>query len=268
MKKSVFLALIPLWMGLSCLPAQDTLFKGKALNFPARKYGISIGNSVVFNGFRFNFADQNVKKINGINLTLWFRRMKNQTAVVNGISIGVLPLAGTMQPINLGLLGTGADKLNGLSVGGIVIGSGGHINGISISGLIIAADGPNSALSGISLAGLGLGAEKVVNGLALGGLLVNSGGDINGIACSLAFINCEKIFRGIAVAPGFLDAKSYKGLAFAGYAKTERMQGLSFALFNWSGELHGLQIGVLNYAGNNSKGYRMLPLINMHLGKS
>jgi hypothetical protein len=31
--------------------------------------------------------------------------------------------------------------------------------------------------------------------------------------------------------------------------------------------LHGLQLGVLNYAGNNKKGLKMLPIINMHLRK-
>jgi hypothetical protein len=45
------------------------------------------------------------------------------------------------------------------------------------------------------------------------------------------------------------------------------MFGLSVALYNRANELHGIQLGVLNYAGNNPKGLRMLPFINLHLRK-
>ena len=46
-------------MGGFNLSAQSTLGDGKALNFPAQKYGISIGNSHEFTGIRINFADEN-----------------------------------------------------------------------------------------------------------------------------------------------------------------------------------------------------------------
>jgi len=39
-------------------------------------------------------------------------------------------------------------------------------------------------------------------------------------------------------------------------------------LYNRTEELHGLQVGLLNYAGNNPKGLRMLPFVNMHLKKA
>ncbi|MEA1898416.1 MAG: hypothetical protein U9N53_12225, partial [Bacteroidota bacterium] len=67
-KPKIFIVIIILLMGVPYLSAQDTLSNGKALNFPAKKYGISIGNSYEFTGIRINIADENVKIVNGLNL--------------------------------------------------------------------------------------------------------------------------------------------------------------------------------------------------------
>jgi hypothetical protein len=270
MKKSHLLSIIILCIGISSLHAQDTLSNGKALNFPFRKYGISIGNSYEFTGIRINFADKNVKRINGLNVTFWLKTFQNYSSSVNGISIGVLPTGGSMQPLNLGLLGLGSspNNINGLSLGGLIIGSGGDINGLSMSGLITMADGDRSVISGISISGIGIGAEKGINGLAIGGLGVGSSGDINGIATSLAYLSCKKNLRGIAVTTGYMEVGDLRGLAFASYAKTNQMKGLSIALFNRTNKLHGVQVGLLNYSGNNKKGLKILPIINMHLRKT
>lgn len=267
MKKSLMLIIAILLMGGFHLSAQDTSSNGKALNFPANKYGISIGNSYEFTGIRVNFADENVKIVNGLNVTFWFKFAKNQNAVVNGISIGVIPTAGSMQYINLGLLGVGTShNLNGVSIAGAVVGSGGNINGLSISGLITRAAGSQEGegvISGIAISGLGIGANAI-NGLAIGGLAVGTDGDINGIATSLAYIYCEKDFRGIAVTSGYLESEFFNGIAIAGYAKTNQMNGISIALYNRTKELHGVQFGLLNYTENNPKGLRILPFINLH----
>ena len=265
MKKSLILITVIFLMGGFHLSAQDTSSNGKTLNFPANKYGISIGNSYEFTGIRINFADENVKKIYGLNVTFWYKFAKNQNAVVNGISIGVIPTAGSMQYINLGLLGVGTShNLNGVSISGFVVGSGGNINGLSISGLITRAAGyDKSVISGIALSGIGLLANGI-NGLAIGGLAVGTDGDINGVATSLAYIYCEKDFRGIAATGGYLESEFFNGIAIAGYAKTNQMNGISIALYNRTKELHGVQFGLLNYAENNPKGLRILPFINLH----
>ena len=267
MKESLMLIIAILLMGGFHLSAQDTSSNGKALNFPANKYGISIGNSYEFTGIRINFADKNVKKINGLNVTFWFKFAKNQNAVVNGISIGVIPTTGSMQYINLGLLGVGtAHNLNGVSISGFVVGSGGNINGLSISGLITRAAGSQEGegiISGIAISGIGIGANGI-NGLAIGGLAVGTDGDINGVATSLAYTYCEKDFRGIAVTSGYLESEIFNGIAIAGYAKTNQMNGISIALYNRTKELHGVQFGLLNYTENNPKGLRILPFINLH----
>jgi hypothetical protein len=269
MKKSCLLIIVILCTGVYILNSQDTISRGKALNIPFRKYGLSIGNSREFNGIRINFADKNVKRINGLNVTFWLRKYKNYSSAVNGISIGVIPTGGSMQPINIGILGLGASpkNLNGLSLAGFIIGSGGCINGLSLCGLIISADGNGSKISGITMAGLGLSAAKAVNGLAIGGLGVISDGNINGVATSLTYLSAEDNFCGIGVTPGYLKSELFKGVSIACYSKTNQMFGLSIALYNRTNELHGLQLGVLNYAGNNKKGLKMLPIINMHLRK-
>lgn len=248
------------------LPTEDTLNDGKALCFPSKNYGICIGNSKKFNGIRINLADKNVKKINGLNITLWFKTFKNENAVVNGVSIGLLPTAGSMQFINIGLLGIGTahNNLNGLTIGGFIVGSGGNINGLSINGLVTMADGDNSVISGIVVSGLGIGARNAINGLAVGGVAIGTDGKINGIACSLAYISATKNFNGLAVTFGYLESEIYKGLAIAGYSKTNQMNGLSFSLFNRTKELHGVQLGIINYAENNPKWLRIMPLINFH----
>ena len=249
MKKIFVLSFVILLMcGLS-LSAQDTLFNKKSLSFPTKKYGISIGNSYEFTGLRINIADENVKVINGLNVTFWLKFNENKNAVVNGISIGVIPTAGTMGPIGFGILGIGANNnLYGLTLGGFVIGAGGNIKGLTVSGLLTVADGENSVISGIAISGIAISAREAIKGLAIGGIGVVTDGDINGIA-----VTC-----------GYMESEMFKGIAIAGYTNTTKMFGLSFALFNRTKELHGVQFGLINYAENNPKGLKILPFINLH----
>ena len=249
------------------LSAQDTLSNGKALNIPFRKYGVSIGNSYEFTGIRINFADNNVRKVNGLNVTGWFKMFKNQNAIVNGISIGVMPVAGTLQPINIGIIGLGTENhSNGLTIGGLVIG--GDVNGLSLSGLIIMADGTKGKMSGVALSGIVIGSESAINGLAVGGLAVGTDGNINGLTASTAYMRSKGIVRGVTVTAGYLNAFTYKGIAIAGYSRSSQMYGLSVAIFNKTKELRGIQVGLLNIAKNNPKGLRVLPIVNIHLKKA
>jgi hypothetical protein len=265
MTKSLILSLTFLGIWVFHLYAQDTLSNGKALNFPFRKYGISIGNSYEFNGLRINFSDRKVQKINGLNFALWtrFKRDYNNDEIVNGISVGVLTTAKRMQPVNLFLIGAiSSQSLNGLSFGGIGLGSG-NINGICGSGIFLRGGNVN----GVSFSGFVCYAYNAFNGLSLGGLAVGTNGKINGVAASIAGIYCEKTINGIAITPGYLKSGATKGLTFAGYGNINRVHGLSIALFNNAKELHGIQIGILNYAGNNRKGLQLLPAFNLHLAK-
>lgn len=283
MKKSVVLTISILLMEGLCLSAQDSISNCKAINFPFRKYGISIGNSCEFTGIRINFADKNVKRINGLNVTFWVKNLSidkfpnNYDAVVNGITLGVIPVGGSMQPINIGLIGIGAKKLNGLTVGGLSIHSFGEINGVCISGLASAGSNINglsinglwtesSVISGFAVSGFIVGVDETINGFAFGGFGVASSGKINGITASFVYLGAQD-YRGIGITPGYLKTGIHKGIAIAGYTNSDQFHGLSIALYNRTHELHGLQVGLLNFAGNNRKGLKMIPFINMHLRK-
>jgi hypothetical protein len=245
--------------------AQDTLSgrNGKALNIPFRKYGLSIGNSKNFNGIRINIVDNAVQHVNGVNLTGWTNDYgKNE--VVNGLHLGIIPTARLSHAVTIGLFGTGVEHINGLVYGTVAIGSK-TINGISLAGFVNSSAGN---ISGISMAGIGIFTHKSVNGIAVSVPIISAEGNINGLAIDVGYIQSKKTVRGMTVTAGYLNAAEYKGVAISGFSRTERMFGLSFALFNRTSELHGLQIGLLNYAGNNPKGLRMLPVLNLHMGKT
>lgn len=266
MKERLF-AFAVVAMGMSCALAQDTTRLHRALNVPFHRYGISIGNSCVFNGIRLNFADKYVQRINGLNVTLWISLSKNQQARVNGISLGLLPAAYVMQPVNIGLIGVGTTYCSrGFSLGGLIVG--GDVIGIAVAGLGVFADGQRGIMRGVALGGLGVTSPNALSGIAMGGLGVGTEGNINGLAISVMYMYSNRFIRGVTCTAGYLDAEVYKGIALASYARSNRMHGLSIALFNQTSELHGIQLGLLNLAENNRRGLRLLPLMNMHFSKS
>ncbi len=265
MKKLILSALFILLIAVQNLSAQDSTGNSKSFGIPTSKYGIGFGNSYEFTGIRFNFADEKTKCINGINITLWLKMFKNMESEVNGISLGIIPAGGSMQPVNIGVLGLGArHNLYGLNLGGGGIVSGGNIAGISISSLLVMADGRESNLSGLVVSGIGVVGEKSINGIAFSGIVLGSEGYINGLAASSLYIQCDNTFRGIGATAGYLDAGIFYGIAAAGYSSTSQMTGLSIALFNSTQELHGVQVGILNHAENNSSWTKWLPFINMN----
>ena len=257
-------------ISLSALSVPDSLSNGKALNFPFRKYGISFGNSHEFTGIRLNFADSEVRRINGLNITLWIASIpydanhNNENAVVNGVSIGTFIFNRQMQPLNIGLANV-AKGLNGLTVSGLFTVSPGEkgINGCCLSGIWTALNNEGSTMNGLALSGLGLSGGRSLNGLAFAGFGVKTNA-INGIAMSLAYLSVKYNFRGAGITPGYLLVDNFAGISVAGYSKIFEMHGLSIAVFNRTNELHGVQLGFLNYAGNNPVGLRLLPIFNVH----
>jgi hypothetical protein len=263
-------ALLAGCISVGCLSAQDGPAKGKALNIPTKRYFLSFGNSLEFNGLRFNIADRDVRRINGINITLWagdyqswFSGDQFYTSEVNGISAGVMPTGGILRGLNLGAIRVAASKnLTGLSLGGLNVFANGSINGISLSSLIT----QGGRITGVALSGIAVGGTGGINGVAFGGLAVSSDrSDINGIATSVAVVFCGNELNGIGISGLYLKAGSLTGIAVSGYTNTNQTNGLTIALFNYTQKLNGLQLGILNYAGNNRRGLRLLPLLNVHL---
>ena len=260
-----------------------------SLDFPTSDWGISIGNSTNFTGLRMNFRDRGVDTINGVNLTLWkgyeneeSTVTDNEESTVNGISFGPMASAGTLNGLNLGILGAGAERdMNGVSVGLLGVGAGGDITGIAIGGLGAGAGG---SVEGVVIGGLGAGAGGNIRGIALGGLGVGAGGDFTGIGCGLLGAGAGHdatgvligglgagaggTLRGVAVgglgagAPevhgvvaGLLGAGGHDitGATLAlGMVKVNENgshTGLSLSAVNWiEGSQQGLSIGLVNYA--------------------
>ncbi len=154
----------------------------QGVGIPTEAAGIGFGNLPMFSGMRFNYADKRVKKIRGINITIWQTKHDSlQTGSMSGLSLG-LPLAiGTdsRTGVSIGALGTGAKSdMKGVSVGGLGVGAGGNLKGINLGGLGIGAGG---SLTGINIGGLGAGSGGSVAGINLGGLGIGAGGDLTGL---------------------------------------------------------------------------------------
>jgi hypothetical protein len=232
MPKSTFLAL--LFTILLPIPASantDSL-PLKYLSLGPRKAGICFGNSPVYTGFRFNLISKNVKRVNIFDLSL----VSADSGKTNGISIGAA--------INV------QDRNNGLSIGSIF-----NVlrqeNGIMIGPMINLADKVNGVEIAIVFK------NDILNGLAIGHAMMERNSEdsitsrINGMALCVFSIEIDEV----------------KGVAISAYNHSQAHKGLSIGGVNRTSRLKGVQIGLYNVALNNPKGFRRLPLINVHLGK-
>jgi hypothetical protein len=218
----------------------------QSLDIPSGEWGVSFGNSKKFTGLRFNFRDHWVDEINGVNLTLW-KSFENENARVRGISFGILPEAGYLHGLNIGLggpaaeyelsglsfglLGAGAGgELNGVALGGLGVGSGKNISGVAIGGLGVGTGGD---FTGIGIGGLGVGSGGDLDGLFMGGLGVGCSGDLNGISFGGLGVGAGKNMTGIhAGLLGLGTSKDLTGIALAGLGAGagEELTGIAIAL--------------------------------------
>lgn len=255
---------------------------GQSLNFPAKTWGISIGNSKEFSGLRFNFRDSRVRKITGINVTLWQPRKDDKDALVTGISIGTIPGGGRLRGLQLGILGVGADRdvtgvtlgllgagagenVSGINIGGLGIGCGTDLKGFSVGGLGVGA-GEN--VHGITIGGVGAGAGKNMTGLNIGGIGLGAGEKLSGITVAGVGAGAGDELKGLTIAGIAAGAPRVRGLVMAGWAvggkdiggaalsgicvlvtNGGRMSGLAASPFNYiRGSQSGISIGIVNYA--------------------
>lgn len=180
----------------------------QSLDIPSSKWGLSIGNSKNFTGLRFNFRDHNVEKIVGINVTLW-RAYDNDWAEVQGISFGVVPQAGYLKGLQIGIGGVAAEKeLSGISLGILGAGAGGDVSGVAIGGLGV---GAGESLKGVFVGGLGVGSGGDVSGVMIGGLGAGAGGSMKGISIGLLGIGAGEDLYGLNI--GGLGAGAGRNVA-------------------------------------------------------
>jgi hypothetical protein len=210
---------------------------GSSLDIPAKGYGLSIGNSSRFSGVRINFRDRYVEQINGVNITLWAAK-DNKSAVVNGLSIGVMPEAGELKGINLGLGVSAEKRLHGLNVGVIGMGAGGDVAGINIGGI---GGGAGGNMYGINLGLIGIGAGGNLTGFNFGGIGAGAGGDLKGFSFGVIGVGGGKNVSGITIG----------GI---GAGAGENMSGIGFALIGVGAgkNLTGFNIGGIGVGAGNT----------------
>ncbi len=254
---------------LFCLPGWAA---SQSLEVPSAKWGISIGNSPAFTGLRFNYRDNHVQYVNGINVTIWQPFKENQPAEIQGISLGLLPGGGNLTGIQLGLVGIAANKnvsgisvavvgfgaggsVTGISLSGIGMGTGGDVKGLHIAGIGVGAGGNVSGItvSGIGVGGgknvtglnfalVGIGASENLSGITLAGIGAGAGGDVTGVSLAGLGFGAGKNVRGLTIAGlGVGAGETISGVTFTGLgAGAKKIQGLTIA---------GLGIGAEHLAG-------------------
>ena len=203
----------------ACLHAFSALLIGaqiasaQGLDLTLNHVGIGIGEVPEVTGLRLNFRDRNLKKVNGVNVTIW-NPYQPATGVVNGIALGV-PITGAREVngLGIGVLGLGVDdrfrgigvagiglggggNLEGIMVGGIGLGSGGNVKGIGVGGIGVGSGGN---VTGLMVSGIGVGAGGSVKGILVGGIGVGAGGDVRGLAVGGIGVGAGGSFHGIGV---------------------------------------------------------------------
>jgi hypothetical protein len=164
------------------LPACAAAFAAsgaQVLDLTVNDVGLAIGNKPSMTGLRLNFRDRDLKRLDGVNVTIW-TPYEPMSGTVRGVALG-LPATGAdrIYGLALGVAGVGAgDEIRGITIAGIGAGAGGRISGITLTGIGLGAGGD---VTGIGVGGIGIGAGGRLRGLMIGGIGVGSGGSVEGI---------------------------------------------------------------------------------------
>lgn len=215
--------LLPLLL-LAALPATAA----PQLDLTIDNTGLSIGDSRIVRGIRFNVRDRRMEQVDGVNVTVWSPHRDARGGEVNGLALG-LPMTGArrIQGIGVGILGVGAEEgFTGIGIGGAGIGSGGDVRGILIGGLGVGAGGDVTGLtvgvlgagaggdiSGITVGGLGAGTGGNVRGITVAGLGAGAGGDVTGLTIALLGAGAGGDITGITIAPFAGSGGTLRGVA-------------------------------------------------------
>lgn len=248
----------PFAAAVALVAAAPTLLAAQSVDLAAGGVGLSIGDSREITGVRLNFRDSRLRRVDGINATIWSPHGEARGRV-SGLALG-LPLTGAreVQGLGVGVLGLGTqDRMQGIMIGGLGAGAGSEVHGIALGGLGVGAGG---RVSGIAAGGLGVGAGEGATGLLVGGLGVGSGGSVRGIAIGGLGVGAGDDVHGLLV--GGLGAgagKNLTGIAFggAGVGTGGRLHGIALSLggVGSGGKATGLMVGGLGAgAGGGLKG--------------
>lgn len=235
-----------------------------SIDIGIKSIGISFGNSEYWNGIRLNVTDCDVKKVSGINITLW--NPKNTLDLsINGIALGLAPAGRSINGISIGLAAVlGKKHLRGINIGGIAT-VGGNMEGFNFGGLATVA---KENISGINFGGLATIAKGNIIGFSFGGMALISNQNIRGINIGgLATVSKGKI-QGLNIGGLAIVSKDkVEGINVGGLAivAKENICGINIgglALVS-NGNIYGLNQAVLasvsrgSIKGINISGYKL-----------
>jgi len=239
----------------------------QSLDLGVNHVGLSIGNSQRWTGLRINFRDHDVRRVDGLNVTIW-KPGDNPEFVMNGIAAGIWPAAGTLNGLGIGIGGVTAQyAINGFALSPIGAVSQGSINGIAIAGLgavaqqdvaglLVAGLGAvtQGGIRGVMLAGLGAVAQRDMVGINIAGLGTVSQGSMIGINAAGLGLVAEHDMIGInlggmaAVAEGDMRWINIGGLATVANGNVEGLSIGGLAVVG-TGYVRGISIGGLGVVG-------------------
>jgi hypothetical protein len=187
----------------------------QVLNLTVHDVGVAIGDKPEMTGLRINFRDRYLRRVNGVNFTVW-SPYSPATGVVNGLALG-LPVTGAkdVHGALIGVLGGGVEgSLTGIAIGGVGIGAGGNLQGITI-GLVGA--GAGGRMSGLSIGGVGVGSGASISGIQIGGVGIGSGGDLSGISVGGVGVGAAGRVSGLAIGGiGVGGGTDFQGIGIGG----------------------------------------------------
>mgnify|MGYP003694164365 CR=1 FL=1 len=251
-----------------------------ALHLAIQNAGISFGNAPIVHGLRFNWRDEELQQVDGLNFVILSAPSPN--AKVHGIEVQSQanrapiwspPMSAEIWGLGLSLSSVAAVRSRGIMIGLIHVGSQ-DAAGIHVSGLIMSGNpavglqagtlvwgGP---LTGVSLAGLfGWSEYGPMTGVNIGGRGPRTAGlwpqpvrardwrsgRIQGISVAGLFVGGQRM-TGIQAA-SFVRTDDLTGLSIGGGNYVGVQRGVTIGLINRAEELHGVQIGIFNIAENN-----------------
>lgn len=233
-------------LGSAALGASLIACASTSLSAQNTRYVFSIGDHPDVVGVRVNFRDNNLGRVDGLNLTLW-SPYEPYTGRVRGVAFG-LPATGADEIVGLatGVFGAGAgrnitgvgiapvgigagNRIKGIGIGGVGLGAGGDVEGIMMGGIGIGAGGN---LRGFMAGGIGPAAGGDARGILLGGVGAGVGGDLRGLA-----------FGGVGVGVGGNARGILAGGVGAGIGGDFRGLGLGGVGVGVGGDMTGILVG-------------------------
>ncbi len=199
--------------------AVPSLGSAQGLDLTINHVGLAIGDIPEVTGLRLNYRDRNLRRVDGMNVTIWMPyNDEDMRGVVRGIALG-LPMTGArnIDGLAVGLFGVGAqDRIRGIGFAPIGLGSGGSLEGLMIGGV---GAGTGGSITGIGVAGIGLGSGGRMRGLFVGGIGVGSGEDVEGIIIGGVGVGAGRNLTGISISGIASGAGGdVRGLTIAGIA--------------------------------------------------